>query len=222
MSKVKVFLKIFFIFFISFNIKAAELDEIQVLSGIGQKANFLIKIIKNENDKGSYVARISSPEKFINQKLFYSSHVVDLVPTITTINNETYIKITSKKNITVAYLNILVELIWASGQTTKKFSIFIPPKEIIEFLNSDNGKNYVSKLVDESKKTKNQSEKIPVAADDLSETSSFSNPNFQKDLTINVNQGDTLSKILKKIDGGSLTSDQIMEVLLSSKPKCIY
>ena len=89
MSKVKVFLKISFIFFISFNIKAAELDEIQVLSGIGQKANFLIKIIKNENDKGSYVARISSPEKFINQKLFYSSHVVDLVPTITTINNET-------------------------------------------------------------------------------------------------------------------------------------
>ena len=218
MSKVKVFLKISFIFFISFNIKAAELDEIQVLSGIGQKANFLIKIIKNENDKGSYVARISSPEKFINQKLFYSSHVVDLVPTITTINNETFIKITSKKNITVAYLNILVELIWASGQTTKKFSIFIPPKEIIEFLNSDNGKIYVSKLVDESKKTKNQSEKIPVAADDLSETSSFSNPNFQKDLTISINQGDTLSKILKKIDGGSLTSDQIMEVLLRVNP----
>ena len=217
MSKVKVFLKICFIFFISFNIKAAELDEIQVLSGIGQKANFLIKIIKNENDKGSYVARISSPEKFINQKLFYSSHVVDLVPTITTINNETFIKITSKKNITVAYLNILVELIWASGQTTKKFSIFIPPKEIIEFLNSDNGKTYVSKLVDESKKTKNQSEKIP-AADDLSETSSFSNPNFQKDLTISINQGDTLSKILKKIDGGSLTSDQIMEVLLRVNP----
>ena len=217
MSKVKVFLKISFIFFISFNIKAAELDEIQVLSGIGQKANFLIKIIKNENDKGSYVARISSPEKFINQKLFYSSHVVDLVPTITTINNETFIKITSKKNITVAYLNILVELIWASGQTTKKFSIFIPPKEIIEFLNSDNGKTYVSKLVDESKKTKNQSEKIP-AADDLSETSSFSNPNFQKDLTISINQGDTLSKILKKIDGGSLTSDQIMEVLLRINP----
>ena len=45
--------------------------------------------------------------------------------------------------------------------------------------------------------------KIPVAADDLSETSSFSNPNFQKDLTININQGDTLSKILRKIDGGS-------------------
>jgi len=44
-SKVKVFLKISFIFFISFNIKAAELDEIQVLSGIGQKAYFLIKII---------------------------------------------------------------------------------------------------------------------------------------------------------------------------------
>ena len=217
MLKVKIFLKICFIFFISFNIKAAELDEIQVLSGIGQKANFLIKIIKNENDKGSYVARISSPEKFINQKLFYSSHVVDLVPTITTINNETYIKITSKKNISVPYLNILVELIWASGQTTKKFSIFIPPKEIIEFLDSENGKNYVSKLVDESKKIKNQKEKN-VVANDLSEKSSFSKPNFQKDLTINVNQGDTLSKILRQIDGGNLTADQIMEVLLRVNP----
>ena len=84
-------------------------------------------------------------------------------------------------------------------------------------MNSDNGKTYVSKLVDESKKTKNQSEKIP-AADDLSEISGFSNPNFQKDLTISINQGDTLSKILKKIDGGSLTSDQIMEVLLRVNP----
>ena len=216
MLKVKIFLKFSFIFLISFNIQAAELDEIQVLSGIGQKANFLIKIIKNENDKGSYVARISSPEKFINQKLFYSSHVVDLVPTITTINNETYIKITSKKNISVPYLNILVELIWASGQTTKKFSIFIPPKEIIEFLNSENGKNYVSKLVDESKKIKKRRKNV--VANDLSEKSSFSKPNFQKDLTINVNQGDTLSKILRQIDGGNLTADQIMEVLLRVNP----
>ena len=215
MLKVKIFLQFSFIFLISFNIQAAELDEIQVLSGIGQKANFLIKIIKNENDKGSYVARISSPEKFINQKLFYSSHVVDLVPTITTINNETYIKITSKKNISVPYLNILVELIWASGQTTKKFSIFIPPKEIIKFLDSENGKNYVSKLVDESKK--NQKEEINVV-NDSSEKSSFSKPNFQKDLTINVNQGDTLSKILRQIDGGNLTADQIMEVLLRVNP----
>ena len=70
MLKVKIFLKFCFIFLISLNIQAAELDEIQVLSGIGQKANFLIKIIKSENDKGSYVARISSPEKFINQKSF--------------------------------------------------------------------------------------------------------------------------------------------------------
>ena len=215
MLKVKIFLQFSFIFLISFNIQAAELDEIQVLSGIGQKANFLIKIIKNENDKGSYVARISSPEKFINQKLFYSSHVVDLVPTITTINNETYIKITSKKNISVPYLNILVELIWASGQTTKKFSIFIPPIEIIKFLDSENGKNYVSKLVDESKK--NQKEEINVV-NDSSEKSSFSKPNFQKDLTINVNQGDTLSKILRQIDGGNLTADQIMEVLLRVNP----
>ena len=218
MLKVIIFLKFCFIFLISFNIHAAELDEIEVLSGIGQKANFLIKIIKNENDKGSYVARISSPEKFINQKLFYSSHVVDLVPTITTINNETYIKITSKKNISVPYLNILVELIWASGQTTKKFSIFIPPKEIIEFLNTENGKNYVSKLVDESKKIKNQGEKNAFVANDLSEKSSFSKPNFQKDLTINVNQGDTLSKILRQIDGGNLTPNQIMEVLLRVNP----
>ena len=216
MLKVKIFLQFSFIFLISFNIQAAELDEIQVLSGIGQKANFLIKIIKNENDKGSYVARISSPEKFINQKLFYSSHVVDLVPTITTINNETYIKITSKKNISVPYLNILVELIWASGQTTKKFSIFIPPKEIIKFLDSENGKNYVSKLVDESKK--NQKEETNVVVNDSSEKSSFSKPNFQKDLTINVNQGDTLSKILRQIDGGNLTADQIMEVLLRVNP----
>ena len=215
MLKVKIFLQFSFIFLISFNIQAAELDEIQVLSGIGQKANFLIKIIKNENDKGSYVARISSPEKFINQKLFYSSHVVDLVPTITTINNETYIKITSKKNISVPYLNILIELIWASGQTTKKFSIFIPPKEIIKFLDSENGKNYVSKLVDESKK--NQKEETNVV-NDSSEKSSFSEPNFQKDLTINVNQGDTLSKILRQIDGGNLTADQIMEVLLRLNP----
>ena len=216
MLKVKFFLQFSFIFLISFNIQAAELDEIQVLNGIGQKANFLIKIIKNENDKGSYVARISSPEKFINQKLFYSSHVVDLVPTITTINNETFIKITSKKNISVPYLNILVELIWASGQTTKKFSIFIPPKEIIKFLDSENGKNYVSKLVDESKK--NQKEKTQVVANDSSEKSSFSKPNFQKDLTINVKQGDTLSKILRQIDGGNLTADQIMEVLLRVNP----
>ena len=215
MLKVKIFLQFSFIFLISFNIQAAELDEIQVLSGIGQKANFLIKIIKNENDKGSYVARISSPEKYINQKLFYSSHVVDLVPTITTINNETYIKITSKKNISVPFLNILVELIWASGQTTKKFSIFIPPIEIIKFLDSENGKNYVSKLVDESKK--NQKEEINVV-NDSSEKSSFSKPNFQKDLTINVNQGDTLSKILRQIDGGNLTADQIMEVLLRVNP----
>ena len=215
MLKVKNFLQFSFIFLISFNIQAAELDDIEVLSGIGQKANFLIKIIKNENDKGSYVARISSPEKYINQKLFYSSHVVDLVPTITTINNETYIKITSKKNISVPFLNILVELIWASGQTTKKFSIFIPPIEIIKFLDSENGKNYVSKLVDESKK--NQKEEINVV-NDSSEKSSFSKPNFQKDLTINVNQGDTLSKILRQIDGGNLTADQIMEVLLRVNP----
>ena len=39
---------------------------------------------------------------------------------------------------------------------------------------------------------------------DSSEKSSFSEPNFQKDLTINVNQGDTLSKILRQIDGGNL------------------
>ena len=33
-----------------------------------------------------------------------------------------------------------------------------------------------------------------------------------------MNQGDTLSKILRQIDGGNLTADQIMEVLLRVNP----
>ena len=61
-------------------------------------------------------------------------------------------------------------------------------------------------------------EKKYCCCNDLSEKSSFSKPNFQKDLTINVNQGDTLSKILRQIDGGNLTADQIMEVLLRVNP----
>ena len=64
---------------------------------------------------------------------------------------------------------------------------------------------------------KNQKEETNVVVNDSSEKSSFS-LFLKKDLTINVNQGDTLSKILRQIGGGNLTADQIMEVLLRVNP----
>ncbi len=118
-----------FIFTISVN--AAGLGKLTINSSLGQPLNAEIDLVSvSEEELSTLKAEFASREAFaqagIRYEPFFSTFRVSIEPRV---NGVPYVKITSPQSINEPFLNMLVELSWASGRLLREYTVLLDPAD---------------------------------------------------------------------------------------------
>ena len=110
---------------------AAGLGKLSLMSALGQPLSAEIDIVTaNKDEIPSLRASIASQEAFAQAGIQYEPFFsVVKVSVESRINGNPYIKLSSPQAINDPFLNLLVELNWASGRILREYAVLLDPAE---------------------------------------------------------------------------------------------
>lgn len=111
---------------------AAGLGRLNVMSALGDPLNAEIELVAEKNEIGSLAARLADPEGFDRAGLIYSPSLADIKVSIEKrASGEPYIRLTSTQPQNDPFLDLLIELSWASGRVSRQFTALLDPPFLI-------------------------------------------------------------------------------------------
>lgn len=111
---------------------AAGLGRLNVMSALGDPLNAEIELVAEKNEIGSLAARLADPEAFDRAGLIYPPSLADIKVSIEKrASGEPYIRLTSTQPQNDPFLDLLVELSWASGRISRQFTALLDPPFLI-------------------------------------------------------------------------------------------
>ena len=112
---------------------AAGLGRLTINSALGQPLQAEIDLVAVNNEEiSSLAAQLGSHEAFqqagIDYKPFFTAFDISIEPRS---NGDPFIKITSPNAINEPFLNVLIELSWASGRLMREYTVLLDPVESV-------------------------------------------------------------------------------------------
>ncbi len=120
---------ILFVFILSVSAHAAGLGKLTINSALGQPFNAEIDLVTVESEElSSLIANIASLEAYAQAGLqydpYFSTFRLSIEPRA---NGAPYIKISSPQAVNEPFLNLLIELNWASGRLLREYIVLLDP-----------------------------------------------------------------------------------------------
>jgi pilus assembly protein FimV len=111
---------------------AAGMGRLTVLSALGQPFNAEVELVSvQKEDLGSLSVRLASPEAYRQANLQYGSALIGLRIAIETRpNGQPFVRVTSSRPVNEPFLDLLLELNWASGRLVREFTALLDPPGI--------------------------------------------------------------------------------------------
>lgn len=110
---------------------AAGIGKLTVLSALGQPLRAEIELSATKDELSSLAARLASQDQFRQQGMDYTAAVSSLNLSIDKrANGQPYVRVSSDRPLNEPYLDILVELTWASGRLTREYTFLLDPIEM--------------------------------------------------------------------------------------------
>ncbi|ATE62464.1 FimV/HubP family polar landmark protein [Thauera sinica] len=109
---------------------AAGLGQINVFSGLGQPLRAEIAVSATPQELQSLVAHIASPDAFKAANLPYSAAAASIRVSLDTRSGRPVIRLSSAKPINDPFVELLVELNWASGQLARGYTFLLDPVDV--------------------------------------------------------------------------------------------
>ncbi len=111
-------------------VDAAGLGRLQVLSALGQPLRAEIEIVSLQpGEDDSLQARLATMEAFRQAGIEMSSALIDLTFTIDRRGARPVIRMTSSQPINDPFLDVLIELSWATGRLVREYTFLLDPVE---------------------------------------------------------------------------------------------
>lgn len=111
---------------------AAGLGRINVTSALGQPFKAEVELVASKNELPSLAVRMASPEAFARSGLTYTPALADVKVSIEKRGDgEPYVQLTSTTAIEEPFIDLMLELSWASGRITRQFTALLDPPHII-------------------------------------------------------------------------------------------
>ncbi len=196
-------------------IYAAGLGKLTLNSGLGQPLNAEIDIVTTNSDEApSLKASVATREAFdqagINYEPFFSSFKISIESRA---NGKPYIKLTSPQAVNDPFLNILMELNWASGRLLREYTLLLDPVEVnTQDLAAPNvGPDPI--IVSTRQDPENASDTKKDRQIESSSKSSNSSLNQTKESYGPVSRGDTLSSIARQVLPTGVNLNQMLIAL---------
>jgi len=223
---------------------AAGIGKLTVLSALGQPLRAEIELSATPDELNSVSAKLASQDQFRTQGMDYTAAVASLHLSVEKrANGQPYVRLSSDRPINEPFLDILVELTWASGRLTREYTFLLDPVDQPQPANSSVTSPNVAPVTQSAapavssisntqantntqapaKSTKRSSTSRPVApaqpaaaSTPASTSSAAVAAPLSNGATIEVKRGDTLGKIAAGAtpDGASL--DQMLIALYNS------
>ena len=110
---------------------AAGIGKLTVLSALGQPMRAEIELMATKDELSSLSAKLASQDQFRQQGMDYTAAVSSLNLSIEKrANGQPYVRVSSDRPLNEPYLDILVELTWASGRLTREYTFLLDPVEM--------------------------------------------------------------------------------------------
>jgi len=101
-----------------------------VESALGQPLKVEISLTEvSDADRSSLSANLASPEAFKANGLEYPYHLSKLKFQIVIRGGQTYIEVTSREPVTDSFIDLLVELNWASARSLRQYTLLLDPPD---------------------------------------------------------------------------------------------
>jgi pilus assembly protein FimV len=108
------------------------LGAINVTSALGEPLKAEVELVAEKKEVGSLAVRLATPEAFARAGLTYAAVLTDVKVAIEKRGDgEPYVLITSTKPVDEPFLDLLLELTWASGRVTRQFTALLDPPSLI-------------------------------------------------------------------------------------------
>ena len=192
---------------------AAGLGKLTLNSALGQPLSAEIDIVTTSNDEvSSLKANIASREAFtqagVNYEPSFSTFKISIESRA---NGSPYIKLTSPQAVNDPFLNVLIELNWASGRLLREYAVLLDPVEV-------NAQNVATPLVSSTPVAATQ-KNSDQAANDKKNQQQSSKPSNRGATSLNKNtygpvaRGDTLSSIARQVLPAGVDLNQMLVAL---------
>ena len=111
---------------------AAGLGRITVLSVLGQPLKAELEVTANRDEAPSLVAKVAAPEAFHQAGIEYSSALATLrfSRDIKERGGRRYLEISSDRPLNEPFIDMLVELSWASGRLVREYTFLLDPPDL--------------------------------------------------------------------------------------------
>ncbi len=195
-------------------IYAAGLGKLTLNSALGQPLNAEIDIVTASSDEvSSLKASIASREAFTQAGVNYEPNFSTFKISIESRTNGTpYIKLTSPQAVNDPFLNVLIELNWASGRMLREYAVLLDPVEV-------NAQNIAAPIVSstpvvaaaqknpDQATNGNKNQKVNTKSLNRSANS------ISRDTYGPVARGDTLSSIARQVSPAGVDLNQMLVAL---------
>ncbi len=116
----------------SLSAQAAGLGRLNVKSALGEPLSAEIELFVAGKETETLSVRLASPEAFGRAGLAYTPALSDVSVSVEQrASGEAYVQITSKKSFNEPFVDLLVELTWASGRISREFTALLDPPSVI-------------------------------------------------------------------------------------------
>ncbi|WP_292988155.1 FimV/HubP family polar landmark protein [Nitrosomonas sp.] len=216
-----------FIFTISVN--AAGLGKLTINSSLGQPLNAEIDLVSvSEEELSTLKAEFASREAFaqagIRYEPFFSTFRVSIESRV---NGIPYVKIISPQSINEPFLNMLVELSWASGRLLREYTVLLDPADaqipepvapVVRAVQEDTGvtagTDTVPAVQDQDTPQMTPVTSPPVAQQTMETRQSTAERTVQSPDTYGpILEGDTLSSIARQVKPEAVNINQMLVAL---------
>ncbi|HEV8260735.1 MAG TPA: FimV/HubP family polar landmark protein [Burkholderiales bacterium] len=110
----------------------AGLGKLNVTSALGEPLSAEIELFAEKKEIGSLAARLASAEAFARAGLVYANALDNAKVGIEKrANGEPYVRLTTTQPVNEPFLDLLVELSWASGRISREFTALLDPPSLI-------------------------------------------------------------------------------------------
>lgn len=110
--------------------QAAGLGQINVFSGLGQPLRAEISVNATPQELQSLSARIGSPDAFRAANIAYSAAAAGVRASLDARGGRPVIRLSSARPINDPFVELLVELNWASGQLARDYTFLLDPVDL--------------------------------------------------------------------------------------------
>jgi len=111
---------------------AAGLGKLNVLSALGEPLKAEVELVAEKNEIGSLSARLATREAFERAGLAYTPLLNSVKVSVEKrANGEPYVMITSGQPANEPFVDLLIELTWASGRISREFTALLDPPAVI-------------------------------------------------------------------------------------------